>query len=143
MRDYLQAWSRSFNFSGRARRREFWIFTLGNVFVFAIVVFATVVILDLLGAERPIPLKAIVYTTNGFPLLTLTPTIAVTVRRLHDTGRSGWLILSLLLPPIGTVVMLYFLMQNSEPRENEYGPCPKVRYSEMPCGYEDRSIRMW
>jgi len=127
------------DFFGRARRREFWIFTLGNVFVFAIVVFAIVVILDLLGAERPIPLKAIVYTANCFPPLIFIPTLAVTVRRLHDTGRSGWMMLTFLLPPIGTMLMLYFLTQNSEPRENDYGPCPKVRYPEMPSNYEARS----
>jgi len=55
----------------------------------------------------------------------LIPSIAVTVRRLHDTGRSGWYLLIGLVPCVGGIVLLVFMAGESDPRKNEYGPNPK------------------
>jgi uncharacterized membrane protein YhaH (DUF805 family) len=55
----------------------------------------------------------------------LVPSIAVTVRRLHDTGRSGWWILISLVPVIGWIVLLVFMLTDSQPGSNQYGPNPK------------------
>ena len=59
-------------------------------------------------------------------LAVLIPTLAVTVRRLHDTGRTGWWILIGLIPVIGGIVLLIFMLLDSEPGANQYGPNPKT-----------------
>lgn len=60
-----------------------------------------------------------------YMLAVLVPGIAVGVRRLHDTGRSGWWLLIALVPLLGAIVLLVFLVQDSQPGENQYGPNPK------------------
>ena len=62
-----------------------------------------------------------------YDLAVLIPSIAVTVRRLHDTGRTGWWILIGLIPVIGGIVLLIFMLLDSEPGENQYGPNPKTQ----------------
>jgi uncharacterized membrane protein YhaH (DUF805 family) len=98
-------------FTGRARRSEYWYFVLFTVLVY---VAASVV-----DAVLGIPV---------FTLLTvlalLVPTLAVSVRRLHDTGRSGWWML-LSLVPFGGIVLLVFDCLDSEPGPNRFGPSPK------------------
>lgn len=101
-------------FSGRARRSEFWYFQLfcllGNlIFSFWVSKSETTEILGLI-----------------FFLVTLLPTLAVTVRRLHDLGRSGWLILVALIPFIGVLVVLFWATQEGNPDHNQYGPSPKA-----------------
>ena len=59
-------------------------------------------------------------------LALLIPSIAVGVRRLHDTGRSGWWLLIALIPLVGAIVLLVFTVQDSEAGANSYGPNPKV-----------------
>jgi len=61
-----------------------------------------------------------------FALALLVPSIAVGVRRLHDTGRSGWWLLITLIPLIGAIVIIVFLIQDSVPGDNQYGPNPKA-----------------
>jgi uncharacterized membrane protein YhaH (DUF805 family) len=99
-------------FSGRARRSEFWWFTLATVFV-AIV---TAVVDQIVG-------NALVSTIVSLALLL--PSLAVSVRRLHDTGRTGWWCLIALVPLVGAVVLLVFDCQDSTPGDNQYGPSPK------------------
>ena len=64
-----------------------------------------------------------------FSLATLVPGIAVSVRRLHDTGRSGLWLLVVLVPVVGWLAFVYFAVQDSEPGENRYGPNPKGAYA--------------
>jgi len=59
-------------------------------------------------------------------LAVLIPGLAVAIRRLHDTNRSGWWFLIVLVPLIGAIVLLVFLLQDSQPSENQYGPNPKA-----------------
>ncbi|MET7489558.1 DUF805 domain-containing protein [Streptomyces sp. NPDC005538] len=103
-------------FSGRARRGEYWTFVL--------VVYGAYVALAGLGvsAESPALVVAAFLVIVG----SLLPAVAVTVRRLHDTDRSGWWFLIGFVPFVGTVVMLVFLCTESEPGENRFGSCPKV-----------------
>jgi len=61
-----------------------------------------------------------------FTLAMLIPSIAVTVRRLHDTDRSGWWILIGLIPLIGGIILIVFAAQDSKPGENQYGSNPKA-----------------
>jgi uncharacterized membrane protein YhaH (DUF805 family) len=99
-------------FSGRARRSEFWWYTL-----FASAVYLVVALID--AAMNTTLLGLIV------SLGLLLPTLAVTVRRLHDTGRSGWWILIGLIPLAGAIVLLVFECTDSEPGPNRFGPSPK------------------
>lgn len=99
-------------FSGRARRSEYWWFSL---FVLLVSVAATVVDL-VLGVSIAYPLSVVAL---------LLPSLAVSVRRLHDTGRSGWLLLLGLIPLVGPIVLLVFFCQDSSAAHNQHGPSPK------------------
>ena len=106
-------------FSGRARRKEYWFFFLFNLIIS--------IILNLIdnatGTFDPETGVGILGTI--YLLAVLIPAIAVTVRRLHDTGRTGWWILISFIPLIGAIVLLVFLVFDSEPESNQYGPNPK------------------
>ena len=99
-------------FSGRAGRAEFWWFFLANLIVGAI--------LSLLG--RAATIFVILYALYGLALII--PSLAVSIRRLHDIGRSGWWILIGLIPIVGVIVLLIFHATAGEPLPNSYGPTP-------------------
>ncbi len=99
-------------FTGRARRQEYWMYVL---FVFIISI-ALAIVDAVLGTA----VLGLIFT-----LAILVPSIAVCARRLHDTGRSGWWQLIQLIPLIGFIVLLIFLVQDSNPGENAYGANPK------------------
>lgn len=99
------------NFNGRARRSEYWFWTL-SVFLVSLV---AAVIDQIIGGMI---LQIIV------ALATLVPSLAVGARRLHDTGKSGWLQLIALIPLIGVIVLIVFFATDSKP-DNQYGPNPK------------------
>jgi uncharacterized membrane protein YhaH (DUF805 family) len=100
-------------FDGRARRKEYWMFFLVNLIISLVLGF----IEGIFGGPG---LLGLLYS-----LAVLIPSIAVTVRRLHDTGRSGWWILIGLIPVIGWIVLLVFMLMDSQPGSNQYGPNPK------------------
>jgi uncharacterized membrane protein YhaH (DUF805 family) len=101
-------------FTGRARRSEYWFFALFNVIVSIITS----------AIDRAIPGDIqIVGTIVGLALLV--PGLAVGARRLHDTGRSGWWQLIGLIPVVGWIVLIVFLVQEGKPGANEHGPNPK------------------
>ena len=89
------------NFEGRARRSEYWWFIL---------------FVNLVG----------IVTCGISNIVFLVPIIAVTARRLHDIGRSGWWQLVCLVPLVGAILLLIWTVQDSAPGTNEYGPNPKV-----------------
>jgi uncharacterized membrane protein YhaH (DUF805 family) len=101
-------------FSGRARRKEYWLFTLINVIVgFSLGVIEAA--LDIAsGTEESLLVS--VYT-----LIVLIPSLAVTVRRLHDTNRSGWWCWLWMIPVIGGLILLFFSVQDGTDGENDYG----------------------
>lgn len=106
-------------FSGRARRKEYWYFTLVNILANLVMS----IIDRILGSALQIEsfgLFGVIYA-----LFILIPSIAVTVRRLHDTGRTGWWVLIAFIPIVGLLVMLYFLIQDSDEGTNQYGASPK------------------
>ena len=98
-------------FSGRARRSEYWFWTLA-----VLIVSVVAAIIDVI-----IGVKILQYVVA---LATLVPGIAVGVRRLHDTGRSGWWILLALIPVVGAIILIVWFATDSAP-DNEYGPNPK------------------
>jgi uncharacterized membrane protein YhaH (DUF805 family) len=107
------------NFSGRARRKEYWYFALGNLLA---IVLLTVVDLSVGTYNEELEIGVF---SGLYLLAVLIPSIAVGVRRLHDTGRSGWWLLLSAVPVVGALVILYFTVLDSEPGANEYGPNPK------------------
>ena len=111
---YMQALKKYAVFAGRARRKEFWMFFL--VYVLIVVVLSVV--------EWMIGLPGIL--SGIYSLVLLIPSIAVTVRRLHDTGRTGWWWWIGFVPVIGIIVLLVFMALEGEPGQNRYGPDPKA-----------------
>ncbi|MDW4909821.1 DUF805 domain-containing protein [Streptomyces sp. ADMS] len=99
-------------FSGRARRKEYWMFVL----------FASIIYVALLGIGYAIDM---VWIGIIFYLGILLPALGVTVRRLHDTGRSGWWVLFGLIPLAGPITLLVFYCLDGDQGENKYGHNPK------------------
>lgn len=118
MESYFAAWRKFFQFGGRSSRKEYWTFVIVNAVVY--------VLLGMLGRDAG-------HTSRGdegnvvqalFWLLVVVPTLAVTVRRLHDTNRTGLLALLLIIPCFGPFVLLFFNIQEGDIGENQYGPDP-------------------
>lgn len=114
---YIRALKHYAEFSGRARRKEFWYFILFNTLFFVILAGIDIAILGPGGGTGIL--------SGIFLLGTLLPGLGVTVRRLHDTGRSGWWFCISLVPLIGSIVLLVFLVQDGTHGNNGYGIDPK------------------
>ncbi|WP_406372847.1 DUF805 domain-containing protein [Streptomyces sp. NBC_00647] len=112
---YVDALRKYATFGGRARRAEYWMFGLVN-YAIGVVLLAAGAALDLGPPYSPFAL---------FWLAMFLPALAVSVRRLHDTGRTGWWLLLGLIPVVGHFVLLVFHCTESRPGENEYGAPPK------------------
>ena len=108
-------------FSGRARRKEYWLFTLCNSVINVVLMLIGTLLLSTIGASD---LGVII--PSIYSLAVLVPSLAVVVRRLHDTNRSGWYFFLNLIPLIGSIILLVFLVQDSDPNENRHGPNPKA-----------------
>tara|TARA_B100001778_G_C18269241_1_gene485820 strand:+ start:194 stop:568 length:375 start_codon:yes stop_codon:yes gene_type:complete len=111
------------NFSGRARREEYWMFNL-FYFIFFIGLFVVIFILDALLGATGINLGAIILVI--FIFAHFIPSLAVTIRRLHDTGKSGWYLLLQLIPYIGALIIFIFTVIEGDKNENKWGPNPKL-----------------
>ncbi len=116
---YIGALKKYAEFSGRSRRKEYWLFMLFN-FVISIVLGLIDAATGTLDADTGWGVLSGIYG-----LAVLIPAIAVTVRRLHDIGRTGWWILVAFIPLIGGLILLVFACLDSKP-DNEYGPNPKA-----------------
>ncbi|MFG2118766.1 DUF805 domain-containing protein [Streptomyces sp. NPDC048710] len=108
---FIEALKKYAVFGGRARRKEYWLFML-----FAWIIY---VALATVGAVAHAPYIV------GIAVVFLLPALGVTVRRLHDTGRSGWWIFIGMIPLIGSIVLLVFYCSDSQAGANKYGPNPK------------------
>jgi uncharacterized membrane protein YhaH (DUF805 family) len=116
---YLKVLKQYADFSGRARRSEYWYFVLFNM-IFAIV---AVVLDNILGTA----IEGVGYGPiyGLYVLAVLVPGLAVAVRRLHDVGKSGWMFLIGLIPLIGAIWLLVLFFTDSQPGTNKWGPNPK------------------
>lgn len=122
MNYYIQALKKYTDFSGRARRSEYWFFVLFNSIILIIASVAD----GMLNTEFEIGEGGrLGYIYLGYLLFTLLPGLAVAVRRLHDVGKSGWFIFISLIPLIGGIWLMVLFFTDSKPGENEYGPNPK------------------
>jgi uncharacterized membrane protein YhaH (DUF805 family) len=117
---YLNVLRQYATFSGRARRAEFWYFAL-----FSLLISIGLTILDRLifGVNSEGHPRQVLAALYG--LAVLIPGLAVTVRRLHDTDRSGWWWFICLIPFVGAIVLLVFEVLDSTPGPNRFGPNPK------------------
>ncbi|WP_187261346.1 DUF805 domain-containing protein [Pontibacter beigongshangensis] len=109
-------------FSGRARRSEYWYFVLFNVLISMVLSFVDLTI-GTATSTGSIGLLGGLYSLAVF-----IPSLAVAVRRLHDTGKSGWWVLFGLIPVLGWIVLIIFMFIDSQPGDNQYGPNPKANF---------------
>ena len=117
-------WSNYRNFKGRARRSEYWFIQL-----FLVVTNLAAAAIDFALMNGDVDR----FIANGgggivgliWILATIVPAVAVLVRRLHDTGRSGWWALIGFVPVAGAIALLVFTVADSEAQQNSYGPSPK------------------
>lgn len=141
------------NFRGRARRSEYWYFTLTNVIISTAILLIPMIIMIATQAatggssstvDKSSPGYMISIIFGGiymlYVLATIIPSIAVSVRRLHDLGKSGWSFLIIFVPAVGSIILLIWLLQDSQPGSNAYGPNPKGVegnfYGQMNNGYQ-------
>ncbi len=111
---YLKVLGQYADFSGRARRKEYWMFVLFNV-IFAMIAAS---IDGILGTNSAI--------SGLYSLAVFIPSLAVGVRRLHDIGKSGLMILVGLIPLIGWIWLIVLFVTEGHPEDNQYGSNPKV-----------------
>ncbi len=119
---YLVPWKKYADFSGRARRTEYWTFTLVNLLIGALLFAFGIVSVG--GEHGTIVGVMILYWV--FALAALIPSLACAARRLHDTGKSGWWILIGLVPLIGGIVLIVLLLLEGNPGQNQFGPDPRA-----------------
>jgi uncharacterized membrane protein YhaH (DUF805 family) len=100
-------------FDGRAGRAEFWWFVLANLLVYIVLA----ILMEISG------IFGIVYVL--YALAMILPSIGVAIRRLHDTDKSGWLLLLGLIPFLGFIILLVFYIQQGTSGPNKYGAAPE------------------
>lgn len=115
------------DFNGRSRRKEYWMFALFHIL--AIVALTIVAVIGGMiggGDGKMGPLGIVGLVVLGlFALAMIVPTIAVSVRRFHDLGKSGWFYLLSFIPGVGGFIVLVFMCLEGTPGDNVYGPDPK------------------
>ncbi len=108
MNEYLEAFKKYADFQGRASRREYWMFFGVNLgFAVVLGIAETIMNTKILGLL--------------YSLAILVPSLAIGVRRLHDTNRSGWWLLITLIPIVGAIILIVFALQASQNEGNRYG----------------------
>jgi len=126
MKWYLKVLKNYANFKGRARRKEYWMFVLFNL-IFLIVASILDRILDNIIIRSTASFETVNYPIFYvlYSLFIIIPSLAVAVRRLHDIGKSGWMILISLIPLVGAIWLFVLMVTDSELGENKYGSNPK------------------
>lgn len=122
------------DFSGRARRSEYWGTVLFNGLIQAglsiILSIVATILFSSIEINGEVTFSPLFFLLPDIPiyiygLVWLLPGLAVAVRRLHDIGKSGWNLLWILLPIVGAIMLIYWYCQDSQPEENKWGANPK------------------
>ena len=134
---YIKLFENYFDFKGRSTRSDYWYAYLFNFIICS--VFRVFLEMSTTTTETAsYQTTAYESTTNSnavgaisfivvcYSLIIFIPSLAVTVRRLHDTGKSGWNVLISLVPLIGSIILIIWLATDSDYFENQYGECPKI-----------------
>ncbi|MBL0691334.1 MAG: DUF805 domain-containing protein [SAR324 cluster bacterium] len=133
---YINSWRNYFSFQGRASRTEYWTFNLINAFIMLFIIFmltpgdgANAVIDNTFEDNSTYLNESILnYSDNnfyrGFFIISLIPSITLTIRRLHDSNKSGWLVLIYFMPFIGWLIVLAMMLLPSTYLNNRYGTLP-------------------
>lgn len=122
---YLKVLKNYVGFSGRARRKEYWMFTL-----FSVIVSIVLMLID--GAIGSMNEGGFGLLSGLYSLAVLLPSLAVSFRRLHDIDKSAWWLLIALVPFIGAIVLLVFAVMEGTRGENRFGPDPKADEGGVP-----------
>jgi uncharacterized membrane protein YhaH (DUF805 family) len=123
MESYFDTLKKYAVFSGRAGRAEYWTFFFINLLLYFAVAYSE--------NKAGLPGTGFLTLTNIFSLLLMLPSLAVAVRRLHDTGRSGWWLLLAVIPILGFLALLVMYCLAGDPGDNDYGPVPVQPGAEM------------
>lgn len=123
---FILAWQRATDFSGRSRRKEYWLFTLFNALIIIVLAVISASFDWMFFGEGSkggtLPFVLILYCIAAF-----IPSISITVRRLHDIGKSGWWYFISIVPIVGGIILFIFTVLDSEPFPNQWGLDPKAR----------------
>jgi uncharacterized membrane protein YhaH (DUF805 family) len=124
---YLQVLKKYAEFSGRARRKEYWMFALFNLFVFILAAIIDNVAGTTFKFDSGYGTQDLHYgyVYLLYALVVMIPGLAVSVRRLHDVGKSGWMMLIAFIPIIGAIWLFVLMVTEGNAGENQYGPNPK------------------
>lgn len=123
MSSYLEGWKNIVDFSGRATRKEFWLFMgITYLIFFGALIAAGIIYSPFNGQNIGIFMG---FMAGVFLMVSFLPMLSVSIRRLHDIGLNGWFYLLGFIPFVGPVVMLTFSLVDSKPGTNKYGPNPK------------------
>jgi uncharacterized membrane protein YhaH (DUF805 family) len=118
------AWKRYSEFSGRSRRCEYWMFMLIHTVIYLALFLAVEVEASSTMAHVPALTAPLFFLCFIYALAAIIPGLAVSVRRLHDIGKTGWWMLLAFVPVLGLLLLVLFAF-DSEPGGNQYGPNPK------------------
>ncbi|WP_193016482.1 MULTISPECIES: DUF805 domain-containing protein [Gammaproteobacteria] len=114
------------NFSGRARRKEYWMFTLINTIIITILYAIMFSSIDMNTGEMG-GLGSIISIILGiYSLAIIVPSLAVTIRRFHDQDKSGWMFLLAFIPFVGGLIVFVFMCLEGTKGDNRFGPDPKA-----------------
>jgi len=118
LKEFLDVFKKTLDFKSRSRRKEYWMFILFTSIIS--IVLSIIEIALSLEIAADIGLLSTIFT-----LIILIPSLSVTVRRLHDIGRTGWWLLLSFIPILGWIALFVFTLLDSESGNNKYGSNPK------------------
>lgn len=129
---YTEMFKKYAKFEGRSRRSEYWFAALANwiIIMAAYMILFIPMISDIAANGEPTGASLTISIVVGLVLMVyafaaLVPSLALGVRRLHDTGKSGWYMLMGLIPYVGSIILIVFMATDSQNGPNQYGPNPK------------------
>ena len=120
MKWYIKCFKQYADFKGRARRKEYWLFTLFNILVLT----ALLVLDYVIGWADDTLGFGVLYAL--YAIMAFIPSLAVCIRRLHDIGKSGWNYLFVLIPIVGAILMIVWFCTAGDAGENRFGDDPKI-----------------